>query len=183
MLPVVAKDTKVAREMIGYTLAMIACSLLLVPAAGMTWVYAVLATALGVWFLVLCVRVIVLRQRSGVGFGSGGDAELERRARIQGNFAEYVPLALLLLGMAELRWAGSVWLHLGCALLLAGRLAHAVGLSRPSTDQLGRVVGMTGSQSAILLGAALLLWSSCQSLLDIVKSWLHIVSQPRQRLG
>ncbi len=58
MLPVVARDTKVAREMIGYTLAMIACSLLLVPAAGMTWVYAVLATALGVWFLVLCVRLL-----------------------------------------------------------------------------------------------------------------------------
>ena len=34
MLPVVAKDTKVAREMIAYTLAMIACSLLLVPVAG-----------------------------------------------------------------------------------------------------------------------------------------------------
>ncbi|KMM46840.1 MAG: heme o synthase [Cellulomonas sp.] len=58
MLPVVAKDTKVAREMIGYTLAMIACSLLLVPAAGMTWVYAVVATGLGVWFLVLCVRLL-----------------------------------------------------------------------------------------------------------------------------
>lgn len=58
MLPVVAKDTKVAREMIGYTLAMIACSLLLVPAAGMTWVYAVVAAGLGVWFLVLCVRLL-----------------------------------------------------------------------------------------------------------------------------
>ncbi len=32
--PVVAQDTKVAREMIGYTLAMIACSLLLVPPRG-----------------------------------------------------------------------------------------------------------------------------------------------------
>ena len=58
MLPVVAKDARVAREMIGYTLAMIACSLLLVPAAGMTWAYAVAATALGVWFLVLCVRLL-----------------------------------------------------------------------------------------------------------------------------
>ncbi len=58
MLPVVAKDAKVAREMIGYTLAMIGCSLLLVPAAGMTWVYAVVATALGVWFLVSCIGLL-----------------------------------------------------------------------------------------------------------------------------
>jgi protoheme IX farnesyltransferase len=58
MLPVVAKDDKVAREMIGYTLAMIACSLLLVPVAGMTWVYAVVATALGAWFLWQCLTLL-----------------------------------------------------------------------------------------------------------------------------
>ncbi len=58
MLPVVAKDTKVAREMILYTLAMIACTLLLVPVAHMTWVYAVLATGLGVWFLWSCIGLL-----------------------------------------------------------------------------------------------------------------------------
>ena len=58
MLPVVASDTKVAREMIGYTVAMIACSLLLVPAAGMTWVYAVVASALGAWFLWACITLL-----------------------------------------------------------------------------------------------------------------------------
>ena len=51
MLPVVAKDTKVAREMILYTLAMIACSLLIWPVQDMTWVYGVAATGLGAWFL------------------------------------------------------------------------------------------------------------------------------------
>ncbi|MFB9953675.1 heme o synthase [Cellulomonas denverensis] len=55
MLPVVAAEAKVAREMIAYTVAMIACSLLLVPVAGMTWVYAVVATVLGVWFLASCI--------------------------------------------------------------------------------------------------------------------------------
>ena len=55
MLPVVAKDTKVAREMIAYTVAMIACSLLLVPVAGHD----------------LGVR---RRRRSGSGSGSCGRA-------------------------------------------------------------------------------------------------------------
>jgi protoheme IX farnesyltransferase len=58
MLPVVAKDTKVAREMIAYTIAMIACSLLLVPVQGMTWVYGVVALALGLWFLWACIGLL-----------------------------------------------------------------------------------------------------------------------------
>lgn len=51
MLPVVADDRRVATEMVVYTVAMIACSLALVPLAGMTWVYAVVALGLGAWFL------------------------------------------------------------------------------------------------------------------------------------
>lgn len=58
MLPVVAKDSKVAREMIAYTLAMIACTLVLVPVAGMTWVYAVVAAGLGAWFLWSCITLL-----------------------------------------------------------------------------------------------------------------------------
>ena len=55
MLPVVAGDTRVATEVMGYAVAMVACSLALVPLAGMSWVYAVVATTLGLWFLSGCV--------------------------------------------------------------------------------------------------------------------------------
>ena len=58
MLPVVAADTKVAREMIAYAIAMVACSLALVPVARMTWVYGVVALALGLWFLSACVGLL-----------------------------------------------------------------------------------------------------------------------------
>lgn len=58
MLPVVRQDAQVAAEMVGYTLAMIACSLLLVPVAHMTWVYAVAAAALGAWFLASCLTLL-----------------------------------------------------------------------------------------------------------------------------
>ena len=58
MLPVVARDTTVAGQMVAYTLAMIVCSLLLVPVAGMTWVYAVSAAVLGGWFLASCVSLL-----------------------------------------------------------------------------------------------------------------------------
>ena len=58
MLPVVAQDTQVASQMIGYALAMVACSLALWPVAGMTWVYAVAAGALGVWFVGSCLTLL-----------------------------------------------------------------------------------------------------------------------------
>ena len=51
MLPVVAPLSKVAREIIGYSWAMVAASLLLVPLAHMTWFYAGAAVLLGGWFL------------------------------------------------------------------------------------------------------------------------------------
>ncbi len=50
MLPVVAGPVRVAWEMVAYTVAMIVASLALVPLAGMTWVYAIAAALLGLWF-------------------------------------------------------------------------------------------------------------------------------------
>lgn len=113
------------------------------------------AGALGLLFLVLSVRVIFARRRLGVGFGAVQDSDLERRVRVHANFAEYVPLTLLLIALAEFRGAPPVVIHVLGGLLLAGRLCHAVGVSRPGTDNLGRIVGMAGTQTA-LLGAAVL---------------------------
>jgi protoheme IX farnesyltransferase len=51
MLPVVAPLSLVAREIIGYSWAMVLTSLLLVPAAGMSWFYVGAAALLGAGFL------------------------------------------------------------------------------------------------------------------------------------
>ncbi|MFH5822814.1 heme o synthase [Georgenia sp. AZ-5] len=57
MLPVVSSDVVVARNILGYAVAMIACTLLLVPVAGMGWAYAAAAVVSGAWFLYTCVRL------------------------------------------------------------------------------------------------------------------------------
>jgi heme o synthase len=49
MLPVVASPVAVARKILWYSYAMVAATLALIPFAG--WIYGVLATALGAWFL------------------------------------------------------------------------------------------------------------------------------------
>ena len=65
MLPVVAGDRRVASEVILYALAMVACSLALVPLASMTWVYTVAALALGAWFVAGCIGLYRRAQRPG----------------------------------------------------------------------------------------------------------------------
>ncbi len=57
MLPVVRGEAETARQIVLYTIALIAVSLLLLPAAGMGWVYLVAAVALGGLFLLYAVRL------------------------------------------------------------------------------------------------------------------------------
>jgi|KBSSwiStaDraftv2_1062776.scaffolds.fasta_scaffold891719_1 uncharacterized membrane protein YecN with MAPEG domain len=74
--------------------------------------------------------------------------------RVQANFADYVPLSLLLLAFAELQ-GRPVWLiHTLCAVLVVGRLVHGYGVSQVKEDFRLRVVGITLT-FAVLVAAAL----------------------------
>lgn len=55
MLPVIATAQEVTRKILTFSWAMVAASLLLLPATG--WLYAVVAAASGVWFLVMAHRL------------------------------------------------------------------------------------------------------------------------------
>ena len=62
---------------------------------------------LGLLFIPLTIRAGLYRAKSGIFLGDGGDLELQRRVRGQGNFIETVPIALILLVVMELSGAGS----------------------------------------------------------------------------
>ncbi len=64
MLPVVRGEAETARQIVLYTILLIAVSLLLLPAAGMGWIYLVSAVVLGALFLVQALR---LRADAGSG--------------------------------------------------------------------------------------------------------------------
>ncbi len=61
------------------------------------------AALLGFLLVYLSIRVIRLRRRFKVAIGAGGEAAIERAARVQANFSEYVPMALILLLLAEIQ--------------------------------------------------------------------------------
>jgi len=117
-------------------------------------VTAAYAAVLGLVFLGLSLRTIGLRRRARVAIGDGGDRVLARAARVHANFAEYVPLALLLIYLFETAGAPLPIVHVLCAALLGGRLLHAWGVSRVREDFRLRVAGMALTFVA-LLGAAL----------------------------
>lgn len=115
-----------------------------------TPVYAGLLTLL---FVFLSLRVISMRHEARVGFGDGGNRVLLRRLRVHANFAEYVPLCLLLMALVEIQ-NGPAWvIHLTGLLLLAGRSVHAYGVSRePEVSKL-RVIGMAVTFTALITAA------------------------------
>lgn len=120
-----------------------------------TALYAALS---GAMLILLAWRVVQGRHGASVGIGTGGDERLERAVRVHGNFAEYVPLALLLLLVAELAGANAIWLHVNGALLIAGRVLHAVGLGRHSARSFGRFWGTAATWLVVLLLAGTNLW-------------------------
>jgi uncharacterized protein len=87
------------------------------------------AAVLALVCVVLAVRVAALRRSLNVAIGTGGNPALERRVRVHANFAEYVPITLILLVLMEIRGQPGWYLNVLCLALLAGRLTHAYSLS------------------------------------------------------
>lgn len=88
------------------------------------------AGILGILYAVYVVIIGRMRKRYRVSVGDGGNFALARLIRIHGNFAEYVPLAILFLLITEIgQTIPLFYLHFLGGSIVLGRLAHAYGLS------------------------------------------------------
>lgn len=123
-------------------------------------VTALWAALLAPLFLFLSMRVVPLRAAAQASLGTGGNPALERAIRAQGNFAEYVPFALLLLALAEAGGAPGWVLHPLGGLLLLGRCIHAWGITRLKEDIRIRAAGMIATFTTIALAAVAALVAS-----------------------
>ncbi|GAB2916958.1 MAPEG family protein [Rheinheimera gaetbuli] len=118
---------------------------------------ALYAALLGLMFVLLSIKVIARRRQFQVGIGSNGEMALERAIRVHGNFAEYVPFALLLMFLAEYSGLVPLYLHILGVLLLIGRLSHAFGVQQIQEQLKFRVFGMLLTFSVLLLSAIAIL--------------------------
>ncbi|MBT5494889.1 MAG: glutathione metabolism protein [Alphaproteobacteria bacterium] len=111
------------------------------------------AGILSLMFVYLSFRVIGMRRAAHIGLGDGGNPLLVRRLRVHGNFAEYVPLALVLMLLMELQEKPDWLIHgIGIA-LLCGRLIHTVGVGREPENYKIRTVGIALNFAALIAGA------------------------------
>ena len=98
------------------------------------------AGLLALLFFALSLRVVQMRG-TGISLGDGGIEALQRRIRGHANFAEYVPLLLLMIGSLELGQLPAPWLHALGASLLVARLLHGYALSFTGGWKFGRFWG------------------------------------------
>ena len=107
------------------------------------------AAILLIW---LAGRVSRLRRQFKISLGDGGNEAMLRRIRAHANYAENMPIVLILLGLLELAGGDKriLW-GAGIAFILA-RILHAFGMDRPSPSRM-RLIGMVAS-TLVLLGLA-----------------------------
>jgi uncharacterized membrane protein YecN with MAPEG domain len=110
----------------------------------------VYAALLGFIYFFLAMRVMRHRGKNRVAIGAGGNHVLERAIRAHGNFIEYVPLAIILMTFVETQGTPAWRLHLLGALLIAGRVMHAISISNERENVRLRILwGIRGKVNAI----------------------------------
>ncbi len=100
---------------------------------------------LGLLLIALSTTVVLARLRFRVGLGTGNDPGMERAVRVQANFTEYVPFAVVLLIVAEITGLPTPAVHAAGIVLVASRLVHAWGLSHNPGRTFGRFYGTAGT--------------------------------------
>lgn len=115
------------------------------------------------YFVRLAFNVIRLRRANKVALGAGGFSDLEGAIRAHGNFAEYVPLGLILLGLFESHSIHSLFVVVLGGLLALGRFFHARALSQGNLKL--RVRGM-------MLTFGTLLTLAVVNIVFALRTWL-----------
>ncbi|MGB8855130.1 MAG: MAPEG family protein [Burkholderiales bacterium] len=116
------------------------------------------AALLGLMFIVLSVRTLRTRRTLRIAVGDDGNQQMLRTMRVHANFAEYTPIALLLVYFFELLGGYQSLTHLFCICLLAGRISHAYGLSQLKENYKYRIFGMAMTFTAIVSASVGLLF-------------------------
>ena len=112
------------------------------------------AGLLGLMFLALSLYVISRRWKHKIAMGDGENKEMRQAIRCHANFAEYVPMMLVLLFLSEFEGAPDWLIHIFGICLIVGRSLHFIGLSKHTGTSRGRFFGMILTFTS-LAGAAL----------------------------
>jgi uncharacterized membrane protein YecN with MAPEG domain len=105
------------------------------------------AAILHIW---LAARVVLARRALDISVGDGGHEAVMRRMRAHANFAENMPIFLILLAALELSGGNSQFLLVVSLAFVLARIAHGLGMDGGSLTRL-RMFGMMTSTLTIVL--------------------------------
>lgn len=114
------------------------------------------AGILGLMFVGLSLLVVQGRYSNKMPFGDGGNPDMIRRVRVHGNFAEYVPFAVLLICLVDYYNYSPLVIHLLGAALVIARIFHGLALYKHIFVL--RVLGVVMTLIVLLVSSLLLLW-------------------------
>jgi len=117
------------------------------------------AVVLGLWFIILSSRTILMRREKRINLGDGGDPSMLRVLRAHANLSEYAPMMLILLLLAEMQTAHTALLSFAAVAFIAGRLIHGYVFSFSSLDTgktMWRVAGMALTLTPMLVAIIVL---------------------------
>jgi uncharacterized membrane protein YecN with MAPEG domain len=97
--------------------------------------------------------VVIQRRKQGVGLGHGDRKPLQMAMASHANAIENIPLALLILLVAELNGGNVVLLYIAGGILFVARILHALGTSSRPAQSFGRYWGTLGTW-LVMLGLA-----------------------------
>ncbi len=83
---------------------------------------------LALMFSVLTLMVVIQRRKNDVPYGDGDLTTLRSAIRAHGNFAEYVPIVIILLGLLEFAGFSKVYLNGFFLTLVLARISHAIAM-------------------------------------------------------
>lgn len=123
-------------------------------------VVSILAAVLILMLAILSIHVSMRRiYLGGIFFGDADDDTLRRSIRAQGNFIEYVPTALIVLGLMELAGAARLQLAILAIAFFISRLLHAYGMLYTKTASVG-AVSMLIQHAVFIVSGIWLLYTS-----------------------
>ena len=117
-----------------------------------THVLILTAGILGIIFFALTVWVVAERNKTKQMLGDGGSQSLQIAIRGHANFAEFVPMILILLACLVHEDAGQIFFFLLCLALVVGRILHPIGI-RILTPNLPRAVGATLTWAVLIISS------------------------------
>jgi hypothetical protein len=126
----------------------------------MTFTTAIYAGLLGLLSIAVAFPAGTLRGKLNIPLGDGGNAGLLLAMRRHANFVEWVPLALILIGLLEVSGVAKVAIHVMGASLVVFRVCHALGFKGDTMRSSGRFVGAMGTALLVVIASVWLLLRS-----------------------